>query len=312
MEHDQFLQERARYDKLRDGITMRHAPHAVTEVQRQWKEHDGVVRTLGLRFALLPQHASCLAKAAWELATSSLFIEGRLHPADLTAVRVWALKLWVRILNECRHAIPDPVEWVGLAESLWTPLLTPSAHPSSPPRPIRPTVQVSEKKQLEAAALNEFLPQYNSASSSTYRIKSLEAQERPDVILEDENGNLLGLEITHVYHDHQEAKILLGRSPTNFSGLQSLDGLLSQVNAQLQAKASTAATYPAEFPIVLVARVASPIFTWHDLNQALKDGHVSVPPSPFSEIWLLVRDDSRPHVHRALKLHPDIATPQHL
>jgi hypothetical protein len=150
-----------------------------------------------------------------------------------------------------------------------------------------------EKRRLEQGALDLYLEIYNAAQPDGYTL--VQWGERPDALLRDRAGRLLGIEITHVYHaiteasPESEAQLLLGRSASNRSGLQSFDVLLRELHARLDEKRRNVASYACAFPVALLVRVASPIFLASDFRAALAD--VPLTLGRLFAIWLLVRAD---------------------
>ncbi|MEW6178806.1 MAG: hypothetical protein AB1522_02650 [Chloroflexota bacterium] len=297
-----FLLERSRYDEQRKLIIQQNLsePNKQAQVESQWEAYDKVVYGLTSYFGLLPQYTACVVDAAWELATYTFLLSRKLFPRDISDIEHWALKFWERIIEKCRTPPLDISVWHKLAVELWTPLIQalPSQEEATSKKPTPP----DEKKRLEAAVVEEFLPQFNEITHSTYSLLEIEGHERPDALLEDSTGTRLGLEITHVYHDDQEAKILLGRSHTEFSGLQSFNGLLDVLQSRIRKKQKDANSYPCPYPLLLLVRVVSPVFTWRDFQDALRNGRIQLQPSAFKEVWLLARDEENLNSFKALKL----------
>lgn len=144
----------------------------------------------------------------------------------------------------------------------------------------------SEKKKLEEAACRYFLDVYNRQQGTNFRIAR--HGDRPDFLIED-GEQTLGLEVTHLYYGGKEAQILLGRSDKLDSGVQIFSTLTENLNALLADKAHQAQGYDISHPVILVIRVASPVFNDEDFA-GLAD-ETKVPGNLFTEIWLLARDD---------------------
>lgn len=297
-----FLSERSRYDVQRKLIIQQNLsdPNKQAQAENQWEAYDKVVYELTSYFGLLPQYTNCVIDAAWELATFTFVLSKQLFPRDISDIEHWALKFWERILEKCRTPLLDISMWHELAVELWTPLI--QASPSQEGYTSKKPTPPDEKKRLEAAVVEEFLPQFNAINHSTYSLLEIEDHERPDALLEDCTGTRLGLEITHVYHDDQEAKILLGRSPIPFSGLQSFNVLLDILLYRIRKKQKDANSYPCPYPLLLLVRIVSPVFTWRDFQDAVRNGLIQLQPSAFNEVWLLARDEEKLNSFKALKL----------
>lgn len=69
---------------------------------------------------------------------------------------------------------------------------------------------MNEKEALEEAACLYFIDSYNKAHGTHFEIK--EHKDKPDFLVEDSStSETMGVEVTHLYYDSEEAKMLLGR-----------------------------------------------------------------------------------------------------
>lgn len=144
---------------------------------------------------------------------------------------------------------------------------------------------MNEKENLEGAACDCFLDSYNATHACKFYI--VRHQDKPDFIVQDfESGESLGIEVTHLYFDGKEAKMVLGRQPHELHGVMTLDALIQKLNADLAEKVTRAARYEYVGKLVLLIRVASPIFDKQDFEMYADD--ICVPElNTFAEIWLL-------------------------
>jgi len=149
-----------------------------------------------------------------------------------------------------------------------------------------------EKAGLEEAALAWFLCEYCKRKGIRYL--PVEFPERPDTILEAPDGSRIGVEITHLYYDRQEAEMLLGRGRGVPHGLEMFSALLDKLHKLIRRKAEKASRYPCPYPVVLVVRVASPVFSGQDFETAKARGEIRVPEGAFHEVWLLAGHDRQP------------------
>jgi hypothetical protein len=145
-----------------------------------------------------------------------------------------------------------------------------------------------EKRALERAAVHHFLRIYNQNHEIRYRL--LYQHDKPDAVLQDSKQRKLGLEITHLFYDAEEAKMLLGRSNRTAHGPETLDNWLAELNGLIRKKEEKRHGYESSYPISLLIRNASPVFGMSDLLNA-KDG-VYRPSNLFQQIWFLSRDGS--------------------
>lgn len=141
-----------------------------------------------------------------------------------------------------------------------------------------------EKHDLEKAAVNWFLPQYNILKGEIY---SVDWQERPDAVLKYSDGRKLGIEITHLYYDQEESRYIFGRSNKKQLGTQCFINLLNKLNDELEKKAKKSFEYECDFPISLLIRSASDIFIAPDFKRAKSS--IIIPKNAFKEIWLLAQ-----------------------
>lgn len=146
---------------------------------------------------------------------------------------------------------------------------------------------MKEKEKLERMALAYFLRLYNRQLGTKYKI--LEKRERPDFAVVDKISNhILGVEISHIFHDKKEAMMMLGRDASHIHGIITAQDHVKVLMKVLEKKALKMITYPFNNgPIILVLRDFSKIFeakTLFDPRLGLK-----VPKSGYSEIWYLSR-----------------------
>lgn len=165
-----------------------------------------------------------------------------------------------------------------------------------------PRIAVHRKRVPERFAIDIFIDELNRQSRAGWHAKRFQLQERPDAVLEDARGNHLGVEITHAVHDSEEAKMLLGRSLTDFSGLQSFDELLDVIKDRVSDKERKVPTYGRPYPISLIVRVASPVFTVDQFIGALARKELIVSKGSIHEVWILVRNDDDTLTHSCLRI----------
>ena len=149
----------------------------------------------------------------------------------------------------------------------------------------------NEKRLMEMAAIQIFLQHYNQITGSDYRL--LRMQERPDALITNSQGVIRGIEVTHLFYEPYEAKMLLGRSENDYlHTTQYIQHLMSELQRILDRKMEKGATYEFEMPMILVIRSASPVFFGEDFFHRIQD--LNIKPGIFSEIWLLVRKNENP------------------
>ena len=144
---------------------------------------------------------------------------------------------------------------------------------------------MSEKLNLELAACSYFIDSYNAIHRT--KLKLVEHRDKPDFLLCDAvTGEQVGVEVTHLFYDAKEAKMVLGRLSKQLHGVMTINQLIEKLNADLAEKTSRAAKYDFECNLVLLIRVASQIFDKQDFE--MYEDEIDVPKlNTFSEIWLL-------------------------
>lgn len=144
-----------------------------------------------------------------------------------------------------------------------------------------------EKTLLEEYALKYFIEDYERQTGIKGIIIS--RQEGPDAVVEI-NGVRVGLEITHLYYDKDEAKMLFGRSENKQHGLERFDRLIYELNELLQKKAIKSFTYNCEYQVSLLIRNGSPIYGLTDFKKS--QDNILIPHNKYLNIWFLSRDDN--------------------
>ena len=71
-------------------------------------------------------------------------------------------------------------------------------------------ISMGEKEDLELAACIYFINRYNQEHNTNLEL--VKHTDKPDFILSDAvTGERVGVEVTHLYYDENEAKMILGR-----------------------------------------------------------------------------------------------------
>ena len=145
---------------------------------------------------------------------------------------------------------------------------------------------MDEKERLERRALAFFLRLYNRKNATGYRI--LVKQERPDFLVKDRySSKVIGVEISHIFHDKKEAMMILGRDPSHIHGIITAEDHIEVLQRVLKKKAEKFLGYDFEGPILLVIRDFNPIFD----AKAIFDPklHFKMPGSGYEEVWYMTR-----------------------
>ena len=144
---------------------------------------------------------------------------------------------------------------------------------------------MSEKQDLELAACMYFIDSYHTIHKANLEL--VQHRDKPDCVLRDAvTGEQVGVEVTHLYYDGKEAKMVLGRLSKELHGVMTISQLIEKLNADMAEKVNRAAKYDFEGKLILLIRVASPIFDKQDIE--MYEDEIAVPKlNTFAEIWLL-------------------------
>lgn len=145
---------------------------------------------------------------------------------------------------------------------------------------------MDEKERIEREALAYFLRLYNRKFKTKYQLYV--KRERPDFEIKDKiSDEVMGVEVSHIFHDKKEAMMLLGRDESHIHGIISAEDHVHVFSEVLKKKAEKVKNYPYDGPVILVLRDFSMIFAARflfDERMGLK-----VPASGYSQIWYLSR-----------------------
>ncbi|MHB8073765.1 hypothetical protein [Desulfosporosinus fructosivorans] len=144
-----------------------------------------------------------------------------------------------------------------------------------------------EKWLIEESAALALVEILNLQTGVKYQI--FKHADRPDIVIENKfDGTRLGVEVTHLFYDADEARFILGRSQEYVHPPEYIEEYIQRLNALLQQKSEKAKGYDHEYPLALLIRVVSPLF--HMLNFDEYKSRIIVPTSDFKVIWLLFYD----------------------
>jgi hypothetical protein len=161
-----------------------------------------------------------------------------------------------------------------------------------------------EKKALERSAVHSFIDIFNSNHAKKYRLLYL--QEKPDAVLEDDRLGKLGLEITHLFYDKEEAMAVLGKSEESGNGVQLLNVLIQELNDRIAEKEGKKSGYSEDYPVSLLIRNASTLYDMSDILRVKE--RIREPNGVFEDIWFLSRDGADEwllfNMDKLMKLRP--------
>lgn len=145
---------------------------------------------------------------------------------------------------------------------------------------------IQAKLQLEREAVRLFVAIYNRSNGNKLRL--LYQQDKPDAVLMDSRGRKLGLEITHLFYDQEEARQQFLHRHQSFVCVESFDHLVDELNRLVARKEGKSQGYNHEYPLGLLIRNLSLNFGWNDFDKAWD--RIKPPSEAFTDIWFLARE----------------------
>lgn len=145
------------------------------------------------------------------------------------------------------------------------------------------------KKQHERGAVEDFLREYNRIKNASFSVKEVaENKDLPDVLVEDNAGNRLWIEVTTAYYCEEHAKITwdVVRGKATMAGM--IGGgfdqaLLRSINELICEKSEK--RYNVSEAVLLLIAGCPPLTLKRDVDVILPE--ICVPEdNPFCEIWL--------------------------
>ena len=143
-----------------------------------------------------------------------------------------------------------------------------------------------EKKAMEQAAIDIFSDLYNVNHEVSLRM--VQQQEKPDALLEDARDNRIGLEVTHLFDDTEEARLMLSRSELTKPSDEGIDMFMKVINDRIQSKEYKLKDYSHDYPCMLLIRNLSLLFGMSDILGRKRS--LVLPHGHFTQVWLLSRD----------------------
>lgn len=146
------------------------------------------------------------------------------------------------------------------------------------------------RKNAESKILNRFLIGYQKRFGIV--LSNVIHRDKPDFeVTNPVTGKKLGIEITGVYQDPQEAESQYTiHPPGTVSWIQgSLDDLLAANNECLRSKADKSLKYNFGGNMVLAIWIGSSVYNRKfDIDYIKHD--ITIPESRFSQVWLILKD----------------------
>lgn len=145
---------------------------------------------------------------------------------------------------------------------------------------------MNEKQNLEKRAVQQFVRLY---STEHRNLEYISVRDMPDVLTRDlESNTYVGIEVTDLFYDQFEAKMMLGKTPVKSHPLMNESELIKRLNELLIRKSESVKRYEFTDELFLLIEVPSPMFR-EELFEKFKK-NIKIPQSRYSEIWLLLID----------------------
>lgn len=141
-----------------------------------------------------------------------------------------------------------------------------------------------EKWVLEEKAAEYFVAALNKQLGTAYRV--VLHSDRPDIVIEDiHTHHSLGVEVTHLFYDDEEARFFLGRSGADRLQAEHIEVFIERLNRLLTQKSKKAKGYSNVRDLALLIRVMSPVFGVQDFTEV--ENLIEIPECNYRYIWLL-------------------------
>lgn len=143
-----------------------------------------------------------------------------------------------------------------------------------------------EKQLLEKYSVTAFT---HKLAEDGRHLKYVRHRDMPDTVVTDKNGNEIGVEVTYIFYDEDEARILLGKEPRSRTHRHEEAEIIDILNERLQKKAHKAVGYDFPGPLILLIHSPSPLAE-EETFEKFKE-NIVIPQSRYSEIWLIVEEE---------------------
>lgn len=143
----------------------------------------------------------------------------------------------------------------------------------------------SEKYILEKAAIDIFIKK----NKNIYTI--IKHCDKPDFILLDTEKSKIGVEVSYLYYDEKEAKLLFNRCEGKSHGVMNTAELINKLNNLLLRKYDKLKNYNLYDKYFLIIRVVSPIFDISTFKLYRSD--INNSENNYNEIWLITDDNTK-------------------
>lgn len=150
-------------------------------------------------------------------------------------------------------------------------------------------MQQVNKDFAEKAIIDKFAEAY--ALDRGIYLEDLSDRERPDFeATVKETGERVGIEVTGLYQNQEEAMINYGKIPEWDTFTGSLDEIVSALNTCLEKKASKSPKYKFAGRMLFAIWAGSMIYNQPIDFEFILD-QIKVPSSRFDQIWLILEDE---------------------
>lgn len=145
-----------------------------------------------------------------------------------------------------------------------------------------------EKRLLEKHSVTAFTRKLEEDGRI---LKYIRHRDMPDTVVSDVHGNEIGVEVTYIFYDEDEARILLGKEPRNRTHRHQEAEIIDILNERLEKKAQKAAGYDFSGKLILLIHSPSPLAEEDTFEKFKKS--IVIPESRYSEIWLIVEEEEK-------------------
>jgi hypothetical protein len=150
-------------------------------------------------------------------------------------------------------------------------------------------MQQVNKDFAEKVIVEKFAKAY--ALEHAIYLEDISDRERPDFEATiKETGERVGIEVTGLYQNQEEAMINYGKIPEWDTFTGSLDEIVTSLNILLEKKATLSSEYEFEGRLLLAIWAGSMVFNRPFDFKFILD-QIKVPSSQFNQIWLILEDE---------------------
>lgn len=143
-----------------------------------------------------------------------------------------------------------------------------------------------EKRLLEKYSVTAFT---HKLEEQGRHLRYIRHRDMPDTVVSDVHGNEIGVEVTYIFYDEDEARLLLGKEPRKRSHSHQESEIIDILNKRLLKKAQKAKNYDFDGKLILLIHSPSPLAE-EETFEKFKN-KIVIPESRYNEVWLIIEEE---------------------